>query len=1450
MDNINDNVRHKIVTLNTDRRIETISKLKDAITETHDPHYMTWTVASIICLQDVSNNINLPSTVNWLFDDSYELITTPLFMETDPDKQRNDRREHNNTSEQIILCHKELVHVMNVMLMSKEAYQTNGATAVGISVTLNSEPHLRANNLPVDEFREWLNLFSVYVRPNASPDEVAELLRWINTTANQQMGGMDRTLILGDFNAINPLWNNISVQLDNIETSDKHYTRIRDNRGRQIFCFIRSKKLECLNRYEKKPTFNQSCIDLALTGIKITKRMNTMPLKILNVLQPMNCHKAIMIQYTMIRVHDRPHLDLMISNKTNDNSNRFYTRRIKRYDVSLITDDMFNTFRQECETLTFNWERTTEVKQRAMLDILVDKIHNLTLEIQSNIMRVKTLPRIRRDEARRINDIQKKRAINKTHAIMKKIRANIDRRLIVLAEHKRNKERCLMRELRGLNKNIRLKQRKLTKIMRHMRKLTIKNRQSTEIKDNLWKRVMSANDEHSAGESNTDKTTINLIRKKSDINAIAVDKFPSNKHYKGKMFADRLLARHSRSPRDHRIDINEDEVRLAIKELAGKNYISPQGIKMSVFHKSISNFIYPQAVLAAKMSFRLCHIPEGCQLTKGTLIPKKEPGKYRIVHVSNPMAALLEIIALHRLEYRIEQNKQLDPDQYGFTPNKDRHDLICKILETVTSDDWYANIKKINKITTIIGLDIEGAFDNVNHEKLINKMDIMLGDDKVKLWLAQFVTNRRIMLVYNQFKSKTRDVCSGVPQGSALGPILFNFMINNVCITQHDGSLSRIQLLKYADDLHLIQKGYNQQELQLALNQIRKGLNNVGLDINALKCRCLPINYGNEMARSHSVIVDKYYIGGNEQELIKVTDKLRILGVIFNKTLKLDRINIKAQIHETVAKLFSIQTLDLVQSAKEWRMIIDAFMTSKIIINNWPILIIDKRSRKWIDNEMMRSIKLIFNWPTNVPNKTVRLISNMHPSEMLIKRIIELRATQTTNCEDHLMYDNMKNIFLWSLTRRSNELRPHNLSEIRNADNDDDDLWAELLGSTQLADKDMIRTYPNPELIMPIRLCLRLDNTDFLYNYSPFWFITSVNKDAIAVEAHGHFIMNVKLAKCISYHIPYFSVFALIWDMIMNRRSKNHKIVLEWNSPLLSALENFANHDWRIIKLREQLLIRHWKLVVVNQQHSEIIKQDLSYLHKVINKQGDVTEINHITHENEQDEIWADGRPERLLEDNQQTGEREQRNNNDNHDTPPMIPSFFLNIDREWTNRQVNMIKLNEPRLDDYVMRNVIRSKFRKEVKDCIKNNYMTRICSIIAHRKPEIWQMIPMNWLNGAKMLMLSDLYMDITSGQLLKYDEQNPIEKCEACGQSLMLVSDNNERNEDIMTIRQRDRLHVTLHRVTVCPHFRDQQRRLKMILEQHNRSMTKAFENKAHMTQVLKILTECAMPRVEAE
>lgn len=154
------------------------------------------------------------------------------------------------------------------------------------------------------------------------------------------------------------------------------------------------------------------------------------------------------------------------------------------------------------------------------------------------------------------------------------------------------------------------------------------------------------------------------------------------------------------------------------------------------------------------MSFKTLHIPKECHNTNGTLVPKKTPGLYRIIHVSSPMAALLDLVALHRLEYRLEHNNLLSSSQYGFTALRGRHDFISRIIEIVTDNQRSQMSQKTKKCCTIISFDIEGAFDNIDHDKLINKMIREFGNGKISYWLTKFILNRKIEITYEQLRSR------------------------------------------------------------------------------------------------------------------------------------------------------------------------------------------------------------------------------------------------------------------------------------------------------------------------------------------------------------------------------------------------------------------------------------------------------------------------------------------------------------------------------------------------------------------------------------------------------------------------------------------------------------------------------------------------------------------------
>ena len=93
--------------------------------------------------------------------------------------------------------------------------------------------------------------------------------------------------------------------------------------------------------------------------------------------------------------------------------------------------------------------------------------------------------------------------------------------------------------------------------------------------------------------------------------------------------------------------------------------------------------------------------------------------------------------------------------------------------------------------------DLRKAYDTINHTILIKKLE-KYGIRGLPLQLvASYLIDRQQYTIVNQYKSKSRDVICGIPQGSNLGPLLFNIYINDLPLASN----STIHL--FADDTNL-----------------------------------------------------------------------------------------------------------------------------------------------------------------------------------------------------------------------------------------------------------------------------------------------------------------------------------------------------------------------------------------------------------------------------------------------------------------------------------------------------------------------------------------------------------------------------------------------------------------------------------------------------------------------
>ena len=109
-------------------------------------------------------------------------------------------------------------------------------------------------------------------------------------------------------------------------------------------------------------------------------------------------------------------------------------------------------------------------------------------------------------------------------------------------------------------------------------------------------------------------------------------------------------------------------------------------------------------------------------------------------------------------------------------------------------DDLAMDLNK-GKAHTAIFIDLKKAFDTLDHNILISKLKAHGIVGTPLAWLQNYLTTRGQCVLANNNKSPVATIRSGVPQGSILGPLLFNIYINDLPSRLHN---TKTQL--YADD--------------------------------------------------------------------------------------------------------------------------------------------------------------------------------------------------------------------------------------------------------------------------------------------------------------------------------------------------------------------------------------------------------------------------------------------------------------------------------------------------------------------------------------------------------------------------------------------------------------------------------------------------------------------------
>lgn len=334
---------------------------------------------------------------------------------------------------------------------------------------------------------------------------------------------------------------------------------------------------------------------------------------------------------------------------------------------------------------------------------------------------------------------------------------------------------------------------------------------------------------------------------------------------------------------------NPKEVKAIIQKLPLSKAPGPDNIDNKLI-KNLSKKAIVQLHYIINSIITLQHWPTKWKhaITIPILKPGKDkalPNSYRPISLLSKINILTEKIILDRLNKLTRKHKMQDTFQFGFKKNHSADQQICRIVTDI--------IKNFNKKsnTVMLLLDIEKAFDTVWVEGLIYKMiKLKLPPFLIKL-IYSYLTNRTYQVKIHNTLSQIKYPKTGVPQGSVLGPRLYNIYVHDIPV--YPGS----NIALFADDTALYSHNYYASaanyRIQYHLWELLKYYNKWKIKINKDKTQ--------QIVFSRKYTNNKIYIPLEiNNHPIETTNSVKYLGVELDS-----RLNFHNHINNKVKKAYN-----------------------------------------------------------------------------------------------------------------------------------------------------------------------------------------------------------------------------------------------------------------------------------------------------------------------------------------------------------------------------------------------------------------------------------------------------------------------------------------------------------------------------------------------------------------
>lgn len=316
-------------------------------------------------------------------------------------------------------------------------------------------------------------------------------------------------------------------------------------------------------------------------------------------------------------------------------------------------------------------------------------------------------------------------------------------------------------------------------------------------------------------------------------------------------------------------NVTENDVVSAIRKLPSKKSAGCDSIPCFIV-KGCCTVFAPLLCHIIRMSLVEQHFPTDWKI--GSIFPLHKSGRatipanYRPISLLSSFSKVFEKV-LHR--YLLSaMHPLIHFNQHGFMPGRSVDSNLACFL-----NDIGPPVLSRQQVDTVY-FDCSKAFDIVNHDLLLRKLSAYGLSLEFCQWFGSYLKGRSNCVSYEGATSRPFPMISGVPQGSTLGPLLFNIFVNDI-----HPAIKHCSLSQYADDMKLyrtISSPYDRVLLQNDINAV-----SAWCDCNYLKLnlsKTIVISY----TRKSSPLTFTYLLLG---EPVKRATVVRDLGVMMDVKL-------------------------------------------------------------------------------------------------------------------------------------------------------------------------------------------------------------------------------------------------------------------------------------------------------------------------------------------------------------------------------------------------------------------------------------------------------------------------------------------------------------------------------------------------------------------------------------